>query len=325
MASGWKLSDYDSVSEGSDADSDSDNSGGDGGLGPGWLLGGQMRSHESSITVLSLPTPCRGNSDVANEAEAGLEIATDDNLSTPLPARKKQRAAQDEQAPTSQSSDGPPECTPSSECIAPVVLTPHPPPGPPPAHHFISRLAPTTPEAGGMSAMQPPNYDTLRKLDSPICPRISSTVPHLQVVTFGVRFHDAMGLQPNLLVDTRCFRDPGAGALRAHDGHHPEILLRMSRHEFFTAWLQMLKRNVMVTLAASAGQAIVIAAVFCRSGRHRSVAAASILLHLACASGVCCLPPKHLSLKPCGCGECREDNTKNAEVFAHAERIWNAA
>jgi len=262
---------------------------------------------------------------VANEAEYAMEIAKEDSQSTPLPARKKQRAAQDEQAPTGQSTDGPPECTPSSECIVPVVLTPTPPPGPPPAHLLISRLASTTPEAGGMSVMEPPNYETLGKLESPICPHVSSTVPHLQVVTFGVRFHDAMGLQPNLLVDTRCFRDPGAGALRAHDGHHPEILLRMSRHEFFTVWLQSLKRNVMFTLAASAGQAIVIAAVFCRSGRHRSVAAASILLHLASASGVCCLPPKHLSLKPCGCGECRADNAKIAGVFAHAERIWNAA
>ena len=63
-----------------------------------------------------------------------------------------------------------------------------------------------------------------------------------------------------------------------HIGIHPEILLNITWDESFPAWLQLLRDNILESLAHSSN---ITVAFFCRHGTHRSVAGAYFLQHIA--------------------------------------------
>mmetsp|Transcript_102494 Transcript_102494/g.182090 ORF Transcript_102494/g.182090 Transcript_102494/m.182090 type:complete len:303 (+) Transcript_102494:126-1034(+) len=160
--------------------------------------------------------------------------------------------------------------------------------------------------------------------------------PSLQIVTLGLEVaqimcmdynslaqglhehHEALGspLGPNacsgfdFCLDARCFGDPRCGPLRSHIGKHPEIIRRLVGSDCFAPWLQNAR---MLYCEARRRQCPgdkkqLLALVFCRSGRHRAVAAATILRFILLRSeGLRCPEPVHLSFSrrwPCQCWSC---------------------
>ena len=112
-------------------------------------------------------------------------------------------------------------------------------------------------------------------------------------------------------IDMRSFRDAGRSELRDHNGRHPEIIARMVAHHKFSRWLANLHREFVTVLSEwgsrHAYTATMFMIVFCRSGRHRAVAASEILKHVAAHVELLqCLPTVHCSLDPlyCLCTSC---------------------
>ena len=84
----------------------------------------------------------------------------------------------------------------------------------------------------------------------------------------------------DIYLDARVFTDPDKGDLRDHNGRHHRIIAGMVGHPAWGDWL----RHAHVTLervcrnwSSATGETMLPVVVFCRSGRHRSVAAAEIL------------------------------------------------
>lgn len=132
-------------------------------------------------------------------------------------------------------------------------------------------------------------------------------------------------LEVDFWLDARCFGDPDAGPLKHHIGTHPFIIERLVNSDHFAPWLRSAKRHfqrIRRRLASSAtsraakldGDAALeerglTVLVFCRSGRHRAVAAATVLRHVVAEhEGMRCPEPMHLCLLKlggCRCHYCR--------------------
>jgi hypothetical protein len=162
----------------------------------------------------------------------------------------------------------------------------------------------------------------------------SPSKQRLRIVTYGLRYPDAADDNPaDMLVDVRCFRDPGAGELKYHDGHNPEIMFRMSHHEFFVPWLHEIRDQLLGCFAdreADPEEPFVVA-IYCRSGQHRSVAAAVMLEFIANEVGMLCEPPEHATLEACDCPDCSWRRHGDAyddypdivkEVLEYALDVW---
>ena len=130
----------------------------------------------------------------------------------------------------------------------------------------------------------------------------------------------------DILLDARCFRDPGAteSGLNGHTGRNPHIMCNLVHHSDFENWLLAAKLQferclrLRGKLANFAG--VIIIVVYCRSGKHRSVAVCHVLRHILneqtthklraedpvdlmctswgrkCCYGVC---PECISMPPC--------------------------
>lgn len=118
----------------------------------------------------------------------------------------------------------------------------------------------------------------------------------------------------DFFLDMRPFQDPDAGELRRHDGRHPAIIRRMvQKRPEFTRFLEDVDRVLSeVREGAESGRQSRVM-MFCRKGRHRSVAGTLIFAHLARQSGVPC-DVLHLDLERCGCELC--DRSAEARLDA---------
>lgn len=136
----------------------------------------------------------------------------------------------------------------------------------------------------------------------------------------------------NLFFDARCFWDPQSGDLRRHVGTNPVILERLVGADNFPWWLHRAKRQFRAErraalTAARGGPAPpeIKMAVFCNGGRHRAVAAGTILKHvMMTCEGAQCAPPCHLSLSQqgvCKCSECTSSGPQQ-RILEKAAEIW---
>jgi len=138
-----------------------------------------------------------------------------------------------------------------------------------------------------------------------------------------------------VLVDARCFPDPESHFFLWHTGRHHEIIARLCRHRNFPSWLAGVKRQFSRAVQADAGgrdqvQNPVTVAVYCRSGKHRSVAAAVILAHILRSQGWACPPLRHLSQPRWGrvccqglCEECQEPPAWLQDMLDETLQMWH--
>eukprot|EP00927_Polykrikos_kofoidii_P051760 TRINITY_DN45556_c0_g1_i1.p1 TRINITY_DN45556_c0_g1~~TRINITY_DN45556_c0_g1_i1.p1 ORF type:complete len:558 (-),score=101.37 TRINITY_DN45556_c0_g1_i1:107-1780(-) len=115
----------------------------------------------------------------------------------------------------------------------------------------------------------------------------------------------------NVIIDARPFDDPEARSLTKHSGMHPDIIARIVQHQRFGKWLHDLKSNVTWALEEAnkkvqSKMPLLRVAIYCKAGRHRSVAGAIILRHILHAEGwQCNRPLRHLSQKDWPKGMCK--------------------
>ena len=125
----------------------------------------------------------------------------------------------------------------------------------------------------------------------------------------------------DIIVDARRFRDPHAERETRHIGVNPTIISEMVHHRNFKAVLLEIKQQWRD--CKNAGATDLVVAVYCRSGKHRSVALAECLKHVAQKlEKMCVHQMKHLSKERWGsrictgwCTDCSQDPH---QVRAHA-------
>lgn len=83
-----------------------------------------------------------------------------------------------------------------------------------------------------------------------------------------------VGMHIDVLSDARMFTDPASTNLSRHIGQHPDILSRIAKMRNFPRWVEKMKGGVAKTLDTSDEACV---AIYCRSGKHRSVALAWFL------------------------------------------------
>lgn len=128
--------------------------------------------------------------------------------------------------------------------------------------------------------------------------------------------------------DMRRFCDPAAvGTLTRHIGTHPETMRRMTNTRHFGPWLRGLRMSIKEVLDRQRKDREVRVALYCRSGKHRSVAGARFLEHIAEAEGWA-YKVEHLASKSwkniCRghCEECQGSPEIREEALTEALRIW---
>ncbi len=142
---------------------------------------------------------------------------------------------------------------------------------------------------------------------------------------------------PSVLLDAQPFHDPHAGRLKNHTGMHPENIARVIQHEKFREWILEARDLILdaVRRHTSEGRSgPVLVVVYCRAGKHRSVACVHIIMYaLQVVEGIECLAVRHLRLKPqrcraSGCTACVADvdPAKDRVREAHLEMaagVWS--
>ena len=139
-----------------------------------------------------------------------------------------------------------------------------------------------------------------------------------EALRLGLEAHafSLVGQKPVMQLDARVFRDPSR-ELCGHCGRHPDIIARLVHHSSFPTWLAAAKKEFTGLLGDWGGRrayrSTICVLVFCRSGRHRSVAASEVLAHVAQhVLGMRCWPIEHLSLRAdhCVCAVCARDRPR---------------
>ena len=102
--------------------------------------------------------------------------------------------------------------------------------------------------------------------------------------------HEAMArmkfARVDVIIDARKFPDPHAPTMRRHIGKNPAIMAKMSKHKNFRWFLRDVKYWLQSAVLARAAEVVpgspieVVLAVYCRAGKHRSVAVAEFLKHI---------------------------------------------
>ena len=115
--------------------------------------------------------------------------------------------------------------------------------------------------------------------------------------------------KPAIHLDARVFSDPAKDDLKRHTGRHREIIARMVAHPEFAWWIHNDHRTFIQASTNWSSGAILPAVVFCRSGRHRAVAASEILRGvLDWVEGWAFAPTIHMSIDVeragCTCAKC---------------------
>jgi hypothetical protein len=138
----------------------------------------------------------------------------------------------------------------------------------------------------------------------------------------------------DLVLDARHFPAPNAGHVTRCTGVHPEIIDRLVHHSHFKWYLKdVVKRQWKEILAKKRAEGDVapslVIAVYCRSGKHRSVAVAECLKYIGeKAESLDVLERRDLSRarwgKICkgGCNDCAGYSQMRQSAFEHAMRVW---
>lgn len=139
----------------------------------------------------------------------------------------------------------------------------------------------------------------------------------------------------DVILDARMFPDPDAALLTRHSGRHHLIITRLCQHRNFGWWLQNAKAQFRKALhrqerrgTGPMGPKISVA-VYCRRGKHRSVAAACILKHIFLMDGFRCPEISHLSYvhwRNCckmQCAECLQPPEELQVQLQHAYKHWS--
>lgn len=137
----------------------------------------------------------------------------------------------------------------------------------------------------------------------------------------------------DLVEDARCFPDPeGAYELNRHTGRNPEIMIRLCKHRNFERWLRDVKRHLKDAIQRESSQGApptIKIAVYCRAGKHRSVAAALVLEFVLKQEGFECLETRHLSSRAwkspnCRglCDECKSTPKPLQDVLYETLDMW---
>eukprot|EP00418_Pyrodinium_bahamense_P076976 CAMPEP_0179068408 /NCGR_PEP_ID=MMETSP0796-20121207/29987_1 /TAXON_ID=73915 /ORGANISM="Pyrodinium bahamense, Strain pbaha01" /LENGTH=510 /DNA_ID=CAMNT_0020765463 /DNA_START=109 /DNA_END=1641 /DNA_ORIENTATION=- len=151
--------------------------------------------------------------------------------------------------------------------------------------------------------------------------------------------HKALGRlgfkRVDLIFDARKFPDFRAQTLTRHIGVHPEIISRITQHVHFPRYMRDVRRQWSRTLSlCMMGQRGVptelVVAVYCRQGKHRSVAVAECIRHIAeTVEHFHVQEVQHLSKarwgkNVCkgGCEECRDFSAQRQSALHRAEKIW---
>ena len=121
-----------------------------------------------------------------------------------------------------------------------------------------------------------------------------------------------LATKPAIHLDARIFSDPAKDDLKGHTGRHPEIIARMVAHPAYRWWIHNAHRTFIQASTNWSSGTILPAVVFCRSGRHRAVAASEILRGvLAWVEGWEFAPTIHMTIdverKGCTCAKCHRD------------------
>jgi hypothetical protein len=127
----------------------------------------------------------------------------------------------------------------------------------------------------------------------------------------------------DVLCDCRIFPDSGRERLYGHPGSHPVTVAQVARHENF----QPLLRSIQEQWGAPSTQPRVMA-FFCKSGKHRSVAVATVLKWIFEEEGleVCidhlCYRKWHLRHRRCAA--CCAPSADRDNAFAWAQYYWRS-
>lgn len=133
------------------------------------------------------------------------------------------------------------------------------------------------------------------------------------------------GADANIILDARDFPDPNSWALSqlGHSGRHYQIVANLVCHRNFWYWLREAKTRFHRELGrceASAGEFSL--AIYCRRGKHRSVAALVILRHILEAEGHEC-SQWHMSYKQWCCYlHCDTCCNPPEELQAHLDQAF---
>mmetsp|Transcript_129429 Transcript_129429/g.224718 ORF Transcript_129429/g.224718 Transcript_129429/m.224718 type:complete len:664 (+) Transcript_129429:91-2082(+) len=247
-----------------------------------------------------------------------------------------------------------------------AAAAPPPPPGPPPRKDSEPKAAPSQP------VVQPPpppvpyhqvqtNWGQIRgQRRGSGCPGRGRV---MELVTFGLENCDADLVDEcggrgggsvarfdneelraalrrkhvgyaDLIMDARCFPDPEALTLTRHTGHHPEIVSRISKHWNFRKWLWQVRKKLReaVSYGDDEAKTKVVVAVYCRAGKHRSVAASLLLQRIFKNDDWDVRPINHLSAqrgwgKSCKgkCEECIKDpDPVREDALKNAWQLWQS-
>ena len=139
----------------------------------------------------------------------------------------------------------------------------------------------------------------------------------------------------DFILDARCFIDPKADDIINHIGVHPEIIQRIIGHRHFYNYFRDAKQEWNRAVAyhndKQPGSPLhLVVAIYCRAGKHRSVAVAECLRHVATAvegfsvDEVCHLSKPRWNRRLCkgDCEECRTSTSEKEQAMMHAEQIW---
>ena len=123
--------------------------------------------------------------------------------------------------------------------------------------------------------------------------------------------------QCDIFLDARVLSDPDGD--RDHTGRHQGIIARMVAHTAWAGWLRDAHRKLKEVMRNWTGSPIIPVVVFCRSGRHRSVAASELLKGaVQQVEKWEFLPSLHISIDMehagCCCKNCRHP-VKYAQAF----------
>lgn len=136
----------------------------------------------------------------------------------------------------------------------------------------------------------------------------------------------------DVILDARMFPDPDAALLTRHSGRHHLIIARICQHRNFRWWLQDAKIQYQKVLQRCERRGVqtpkISIAVYCRRGKHRSVAAACILRHIFQCEGYHCPELQHLSYahwRNCckmQCAECLHPPDELQVQLQHVYKQW---
>lgn len=145
------------------------------------------------------------------------------------------------------------------------------------------------------------------------------------VMTCGLRDLQQCEEEANFCVDMRSFYDPGCGPLKKHDGRHHEIIRRMVHHHLFMDLISDLRTRLAdhMEAAVPTSDGSLHFLLYCKSGRHRSVAAGTLLHYILLCEGYSGVELQHVSLGDgCGCDTCSKPSAQRCLACEEGLRKW---